>query len=524
MNVRRWDLLAALALVVLVCGVQYASGAYHCDFAADEDEPAHVVSSLMVHDYLVRDLPHNPLQFAKTYYLHYPKVAIGHWPPGFHISEALWMLIFGRSRAALVSLLAVVSAALTVSVFLWVRRDAGRLVAFLAAAVLATRPVVQIAAFSVQTDILLALFAFWAVAAYGVFLEQRRRRYLLTFLLFALCALAVHGRGAALAFVPAVAALLLGRSKYRTQWVLVIVALAAVALFVPRALGQAEPSTAATVFEHAWRTFYQVCSLAGWAVAAVALVGAVAVFRLRASSPAPLAMLALFLSNWLFASLVNVSLEERYLLVAMPVVAVLFGAAWRYLSNILLGRSIAAQVMTVVWTLIACVAIGRNLLAVQTKPDLLCHRLVREARFPGSTSDVYLVAGGAIPEGAFIAEMALRDPQLKCFVLRASKVLAVSSWSGSHYQTRFPNAAAVSAFLDRAHVGVVLMEPAKAPEHMQELALALESDPSVWQPVSGLATAATLRVFRRIGPMPEGAPDLRIDLNDKLGPYVQTGK
>jgi hypothetical protein len=478
----------------------------------------------MVRDYLVRDLPHNPLRFAETYYRHYPKVAICHWPPGFHTTEALWMLVFGRCRSALVSLLAAVTAALIVSVFLWARRDAGTFVAFLAAAVLATRPVVQIAAYSVQTDMLLTLFAFWAVAAYGLFLEQRRLRYLLTFLLFALCALPVHGRAAALAFVPAIAALLLGRSKYRTRWVLVIVALATVALFVPRMLGQAEPSTAATVFEHAWRTFYQVCFLAGWPVAALALVGAVAVARSRVSSPAALAMLALLLSNWLFASLVNVSFEERYLLIVMPVMAVLFAASWRYLAIIFSGSPVPAQAMRGVWTFIACVAIGRNLLAVQKKPDLLCHRLVSEAGFPNSASNVYWVAGGAIPEGAFIAKMALRDPQLKYVVLRASKVLAESSWFGGDYRMRFPNPAAVGTFLDRAHVGVVLMEPAKKPEHMQELATALESRPAVWQPVTGLATEATFQIFRRSGPMPAGAPDIRIDLQDNLRRYSPTGK
>lgn len=523
MRVKRWDVLAGTALVLLVFGMQYASGAYHSDFAADEDEPAHVVSSLMVRDYLATDAPHNPLQFAKSYYLHYPKVAIGHWPPGFHFSEALWMLLFGRTRTALISFVGLASAVLALSVFVWIRRDTGTLLAFLSASILATRPVVQIASFSAQTDILLALCAFCAVASYDLFVEQRRRRYLIAFIIFTLCALAVHGRGAVLAFLPPVAELIAGRSKYNKIWISAILALAAVAVLVPRILGQAEPSTFETVFHHAWKTLYQLCVLVGWPVAVIAAFGALAVLRARASSPACIAMIALVLSNWIFASLVNVSLEERYLLIVIPIAAVLFAKGWRFFTVVLSEEILARRVATAMFLMIALVAIGRNALAAQKKRDLSCHQMLGEPGFPRSPSNIYLVAGGAIPEGAFIAEMALRDSQLKNVVLRASKVLAASSWSGFNYQMRFSGPEAIGGFLDRAHVGLVLIEPVTTPEHMVELAATVKAHREIWQLVPDVSPSGTFLVFRRITPIPAGAPDFHIDLRDKLGQYLQPG-
>ena len=88
---------AAIALPVLLTAIlQWRSGAYSSDLATNSDEPAHVVSGLMVHDYAARllnltalSLPVNLRAFAEAYYVHYPKVAIGHWPPSFYLSKPL---------------------------------------------------------------------------------------------------------------------------------------------------------------------------------------------------------------------------------------------------------------------------------------------------------------------------------------------------------------------------------------------------------------------------------------------------
>jgi hypothetical protein len=74
--------------------LQWRSGAYTADLASNEDEAAHAVSSLLVHDYLARPfrppakpMPAHPMRFAERYYAHYPKLAIGHWPPFLYATE-----------------------------------------------------------------------------------------------------------------------------------------------------------------------------------------------------------------------------------------------------------------------------------------------------------------------------------------------------------------------------------------------------------------------------------------------------
>ena len=38
------------------------------------------------------------MAFAENYYLHYPEVAMGHWPPGFYLLQAVWTLLFPTQR------------------------------------------------------------------------------------------------------------------------------------------------------------------------------------------------------------------------------------------------------------------------------------------------------------------------------------------------------------------------------------------------------------------------------------------
>src|SRR5260370_42392019 len=104
-----WSCRALVAaLVVVVASVLFSinvwlasiRGVFRSELNGESDEPAHYVTALMIRDYIAQGIPAKPLAFAKNYYLHYPKVAFGHWPPLFHVVEAAWMLIFGVSRTS----------------------------------------------------------------------------------------------------------------------------------------------------------------------------------------------------------------------------------------------------------------------------------------------------------------------------------------------------------------------------------------------------------------------------------------
>ena len=158
-------LVAISAIFLLICTfLQWKSGAYSNDLAGNDDEPAHVVSGLMAHDYVEHLLrpgnshwPSTPRAFAEDYYVHYPKVAIGHWPPLFYLVEAVWMFVFGRTKAALLALMAVTMAGTASILFQLTRKIAGEIAAFVLAAGFLLLPISQESVESVMQDGLLAL-------------------------------------------------------------------------------------------------------------------------------------------------------------------------------------------------------------------------------------------------------------------------------------------------------------------------------------------------------------------------------
>src|SRR5688572_12835379 len=81
-------LSAALMFLALALALQIVRGSYHDEFNGSPDEPAHFVTGLMVRDYVANGLPGSPMAFARDYYLHYPKVAFGQWPPILYVVQA----------------------------------------------------------------------------------------------------------------------------------------------------------------------------------------------------------------------------------------------------------------------------------------------------------------------------------------------------------------------------------------------------------------------------------------------------
>ena len=93
--------IAAVASLSCVLLLQWTEGAYQAEFGGHPDEAAHYVTGLMIHDYVAAGLPGNPMTFALEYYDHYPKVALGNWPPLFYVLQAGWTLLFTPDRASM---------------------------------------------------------------------------------------------------------------------------------------------------------------------------------------------------------------------------------------------------------------------------------------------------------------------------------------------------------------------------------------------------------------------------------------
>src|SRR4051812_44677913 len=125
---------ALRALIVFIVAFDLAflmqkwSGAYDSEFGAHPDEAAHCVTGLFVRDafaeagkYVRGGFHGSPAavakEFADEFYQHYPKVALGVWPPAFYVLQAAWTFPFGASRFSLMLLMAALAAGVATIIF-----------------------------------------------------------------------------------------------------------------------------------------------------------------------------------------------------------------------------------------------------------------------------------------------------------------------------------------------------------------------------------------------------------------------
>jgi len=486
-SLKKLQVTVFLVVLTIAVAVQWASGAFTSDFDGDPDEPAHVVSSLLVRDYITQDLPHNPLTFARAYQAHFPKIAIGHWPPLFHTTEALWTLAAGRSKAALIAWLAVLAAGVTTLIFVWTRRGQDAIVACFAAVAFFASPLVQVAISSVMPDILLALLAFAAASSLGAYWQCGEKRYAVWFAVFAFASAATNGRGIAVALICVPTGALLSPAHKR-RWLIALFAAGAF-LLLPNLFPGAAPFSAIGFMLSLWQLLERTAIMLSWPVAGLAVVGAVSVFRSLREHPRWAPMLSLAPAAWMFQSLGGWPLQDRYLLMSAPAVAVLAAAGCQACLH-----SFRSPRRVVAVFLCAAVVVAFDARHYSKKPDLGYHIFASEALAQAHTTS--LIAGDAFHEGSYIAEMDLLDPRRAHTILRATKMLSLSTWAGNFYRMRFASPSELGAWLDNTDVTLVIVETT-GPPHVVQLLEALRADAAHWRQLPGAAFPRDVRLFER---------------------------
>ena len=136
-----------------------------------------------------------------SFYAHYPKVALGVWPPGFFAVQTAWTLPFGVSRTSVMLLMAALAGAVGVLVFRVIRSEFGTAAAFIAACLWLSAPLVRLHYSMVMAETLSTLTMFSAVLFWGRYLDESRKRDAVFFGLFAAFAILTKGTGLALALM-----------------------------------------------------------------------------------------------------------------------------------------------------------------------------------------------------------------------------------------------------------------------------------------------------------------------------------
>lgn len=510
--------VAALALVVLA--QSHYAGAFSAELSSTHsDEASHYVTALLVRDYLLSGFGQGPIAFAQDFYLHYPKVAMGQWPPAFYALAGTWMMLFGTSLAAALALTALLSGALAGLTLAAARASLDAHGATILAVLFLGLPLVRMNTQMFMTDVPIALLTLAASLAYAQYLATRRCQWSLLFGVIAAIALLTKGSGGCLALLPPLALLLGGRFallRLPSFWLpLPIVALGAIPWYAAT-LQMTQGS-----FLYEWGLSYVATAVPANAailagelgpLLALSVLGvaasARAAWRRQPGAETGVALSALLLAVLLFQSLVPAAIEARYLMQAAAPALLLAAMGASALMRFVLARwrplGKAAPILAIALLVILAAPL---LLRPTVKPELGFSAAVRDALAAGETGPIILVGASAPGEGSVVSSVALADPARRWYVARGMKLLAASSWTGAHYQTRHPTADAVAAHLDRIGVGMLILDTAPESlkwQHNRQLLQAMQTHAQDWRLV---ATHETVKLYRRTGP---AAPDLEL--------------
>jgi hypothetical protein len=464
----RPELLAPLLFLAIALAAQIVAGSYRAEFTGYSDESGHVVTGLALEQYVLHPFT-SPFRFFKEYYEHYPRVALGHWPPLLYVAEAGAMLIGSPSRYSLLGLQAVLAAMIAWMLFRELRPLVGTAAALLGGAAFLLTPEVRLHTSMAMAEMLLTLTMFLACLAFVRFADSGRLRDAVWFGVWTSAAVLTKPTGWAVLMVPAAVVAITWKWRLPFHRSLRLPALIIAVLCLPwqiLTLGLAsegwgrKPGLQYSLW--ALPQFTELLfTVPGILIAIAAVVGAAGTLVARRDTGRSrsywAAMVGLALAAWLFHILVPAGVESRKLIILVPAMFVLAGAGAVQLSRWLLPRYGRAATGAI----FACIALCDIALALPVQPKARVGFTPVAAELerimpPGSAA---LIAAGMFDEGLVISEVAIRHPDPSVYLLRGSKLLASVDWNGLNYRGRVHSADDCNALLSSVPVGFIVLNP-----------------------------------------------------------------
>lgn len=462
-------LLSVLVFWIVAVALQIHNGAYQADIGADPDEPAHAVTSLMVRDYLVCGLLHgeHPMHFAQRYYDHFPKVALGHYPPGFYLLAGLWLLPRATPDALMVFMALLAAVFATTSVAAAYRCGLSKASALVVGLWVLILPITQNLTALVMSDLLLGSLCLLATMAFASFLDRPTAGSSLGFGILAAAAILTKASAVALALVP-LSILIMRRWSLMKNWRLWLAPLPVLFTALPWTLmtmkiteeGMQSKSVAEYLPEAL--VFYAKAAgySFGWLIllaALVSMVRSVPFVWKRDGKPNAL-MITMATFSVILLALYHISptgLSSRYLLPIVPPMLIAAAFSFRELRKVWTNKP-AAEFGIGIGAALSFVFIFPEHHKVASGFGEVAADLTAKAK-----GGMVLVSSDPRGEGSLIAEMAFLIPdrcQSPWTIVRASKFMATSDWSGRGYKTAFASREEFVAALQRDGVQWIVQD------------------------------------------------------------------
>jgi hypothetical protein len=423
------------------------------EISSHPDEAGHFVTGMMVFDYLRAHAGEPPLAFAEQYYARYPKVALGHWPPGYYVLQSAWFAVAGPGIWQAHALNWILVAAFAA---LWIWGLRGFAEVAVVAGSLAW--LISLPALHRCAEMLLSDWAVlvWTWAAALLWLQEMDRPSVqLQALWISAAALAILTKGNAWMLLPALTLAPALAGEWRsTRWraIAAICLLSAPFYLWAAGAGWSYPLESAmrtdwmNVAVKRWRLLLALWTSLPWPIWAAALLGFLGGWKLEARRWRRLWIFAsvFCVTTFVFLLLSGLSFEDRAMILTIP-----------FLCYLIL---IPAVVWRRDWGLacLALFALERSSLEI---PAAKGYRgIAATIRDNGEAGPAVLVVSDSIGEGAVVAHILEGDERRERVVLRGSRLLSQQAWNGHHKQERYDSGEEMRELLERIPVQWILLD------------------------------------------------------------------
>lgn len=465
--------LVALVMVAVVWTVQYLVGAFASERGLHSDEAAHFMNGLVLRDYLREGLGQSPLEFARDYYQHYPKIAPFMWPPLFHGVLGLALLPGWPPGPVAIIVVGCFTAWTAWRLYLITNTFASVPVALGAVGFFLATPIVINLSSSVMIDIAIAACCLEAAYWLGRYAETGDTRVAAVFGVMAACACLAKGNGLSAVLAPIAFIVLTGRldllrkpGLYVAAVIVVVLAAPPLALayYLDASLGDFGPVPLSLVWErlqfyagHVWHQLGSIPTLFA-AIGTAAVVTKRAWLSPRARHQAS-ALVAMVVGAFVF-HLWNPHIQSngRYITLALAPILGLSALGVMAVTVNLAARRLRWSLQILAFAAMAFVhfAQGPNLRAqAPLGYRESVHWIQQQDTLAGKR---LLVVSNEQGEGAGVVEVALLQLTPRPMVLRGSKVLATDDWMGRDTTLIHPTATALLDDLEALHVDYVILD------------------------------------------------------------------
>ena len=455
--------LLLLVLFLLSRVLQWKAHALDGPFVSDA--AAHLVSSLLVRDWLQHGLTENPLRFVIDYHAHLPMTGIGIWPPMYYAIGGVWFSLFGVATASAMALSAMTVAALGGVAAALVARRAGWTLGCMVGLLLVANPLSERAADEFMLDIASALACLLAALSFARFVQKPSWANATWFGAIAAAALYVKYNVLGIALMPPLT-IAIGRrwdllKHPALYWAGAIVAILAGPWYL-KTHGIVEQGFR---FSFGW-TYISLAVVENAKTIVDALTPMVSIFAmvgvvrtihegraLIATDPLRVVCLGLAAAIYVFLLLVPVALQDRYLLPCIAPLAVLAAVEVRRLFDLLTQPAVR-------WGGIALLAVVTGYACWPTSQ--MPRTTVQEAAAAVRRDSpiVVLAVGDAVFEPAMLAAFAQSETKRpSSWIVRGSRLFGGGGYNNADYLPKFNDPQDLLGEIDRYGVQYVFYQP-----------------------------------------------------------------